>query len=87
MTREKAKLMGKNKAIKGFILKKFKERGEKLSDFVANSDFRDQSIRLVVEGWVSSPRIRRDIARYLGYTNWMDMENEFTESMGGFEDE
>lgn len=66
--------------IEVFILRQFEERSEKISDFVQAADYTEQAVRLTLSGDIGSPRIRQDIARYLGYKNWYDLVQDYLRS-------
>ncbi len=62
---------------KEFMHRELKDHGETVASFAANSDYTKQAVDLVVSGYTASPRIRRDLAMYLGYKSWQQMIGKF----------
>ncbi len=77
MTTSQRRAVNTPQGMKNFLLAKFRERGESVKKFANNSDYAPQTINMVVAGVYASPRIRRDIALYLGYRGWKDLMDEY----------
>ena len=73
MTRKKYEPRG----FKAFMVKKFAEQGETYMSYSKNTDYTRQAIQMVINGSVTSGRIRLDIAHFLGRKNWAELVNEF----------
>lgn len=82
MTRRQAQSRLETHKVKEFILKRFKEKGETVPDFIGATDYTQESVHMVLQGYVGSPRIRQDLARYLGYNRWWDLVNDYIRREG-----
>ena len=82
MTRRQVRSRLDMHKVRVFILKRFEAIGEGVADFIGATDYTQQSVLLVLSGDVGSPRIRQDLARYLGYNRWWDLVNDYIETEG-----
>lgn len=82
MTRAQLRAVEDAEGLRKFILEKFKEREESPRDFANNSDYKRQSVDMVVRGVTCVPRIRRDLAQYLDYRSWQHLVEAFEEEEG-----
>ena len=74
--------MEKSRNLRAYIAACMAEKGESITSFTNNSDYGKSVIERVIVGTRQSPRIRRDIALYLGFDNWSEPLEQAYENTG-----
>ena len=70
-----------DKKLYQFIQDRFYEKGETPAGFSNNSIYSQQAVDQTMKGIIQSVRIRKDMARYLGYQDWNDMVSEYEQAV------
>ncbi len=69
--------MEKKKDLRAYIAQHMARKGESITSFANNSDYGKTTVERVIAGVRQSPRIRRDIALYIGFANWSELEQAY----------